>query len=57
MTVAKAKGKALTIVVKKFIVQGSLTIITYDHHNNFIAQATNLTEVNILQSFENDVMI
>ncbi len=56
MTVAKAKGKVLMIVIKN-IVQGSLMIVTYDRHNNFIAHATNLTEVNILQSFENDVMI
>ena len=39
MTVAKAMGKVLTIVIKKIIVQDSLTIVTYDRHNNFIVQA------------------
>ena len=40
MTVAKAKGKVLMSVVKKIIVQGSLTIITCNRHNNLIVQAT-----------------
>ncbi len=41
MTVAKAKVKALTIVVIN-LVQGSLVIITYNRYNNFIVQATSL---------------
>jgi hypothetical protein len=36
MTLAKAKAKTN----ETFIVQASLTIITYDHQNMFIVQAT-----------------
>jgi hypothetical protein len=38
MTVAKAKGKALMIVIKNYS-----TGFTYDHHNNFRVQATGLS--------------
>ncbi len=37
MTLAKAKAKTN----ETFIVQASLTIITYDHKNMFIVQALN----------------
>jgi hypothetical protein len=36
MTLAKAKARAN----ETFIVQTSLTIVTYDHQNIFIVQAT-----------------
>jgi hypothetical protein len=38
MTLAKAKAKTN----KTFIVQASLTIVTYDHQNMFIVQATDV---------------
>jgi hypothetical protein len=39
MTVAKAKGKALTIVLKIYRT-GFTYNVTYDRRNNFIVQAT-----------------
>ncbi len=39
MTLAKAKAKTN----ETLIVQASLTIITYDHQNMFIVQATAVT--------------
>jgi hypothetical protein len=41
MTLAKAKAKTN----ETFIVQASLTIITYDHQNIFIAQATGVKQL------------
>ncbi len=41
MTLAKAKAKTN----ETFIVQASLTIITYDHKNVFIVQATDLNKL------------
>ncbi len=40
MILAKAKARAN----ETFIVQVSLTIVTYDHQNIFIVQATGLTQ-------------
>jgi hypothetical protein len=42
MTLAKAKSKTN----ETFIVQVSLTIVTYDHKNMFIVQATGFYDSN-----------
>jgi hypothetical protein len=51
MTLAKAKARAN----KTFIVQASLAIITYDHQNIFIVEATGLfkkiKDFNLLSSY------
>ncbi len=39
MTLAKARANA-GAKLNTFIIQGSITIIAYDHQNIFIAQAT-----------------
>jgi hypothetical protein len=44
MTLAKAKARAN----ETFIVQVSLTIVTYDHQNIFIIQATDYVPFQIL---------
>ena len=47
MTVAKAKGKALTIVVKIYST-GFTYNVTYDRRNNFIVQATHEMRYHVL---------
>jgi hypothetical protein len=47
MTLAKAKVKTN----ETFIVQASLTIITYDHKNMFIVQATGVSGKSSLYCF------
>ncbi len=49
MTLAKAKGKTN----ETFIVQASLTIVTYDRQNMFIVQATG---VNVIKLFSSKFM-
>ncbi len=50
MTLAKAKAKTNDT----FLVQASLTIITYDRKNMFIVQATG-KRISVLENFKNIV--
>jgi hypothetical protein len=55
MTLAKAKAK----INETFIVQASLMIVTYDHKNMFIVQATGppLKLIKTIQPFLNKVSL